>query len=59
MTAKKDIFNIQSYPIGWQVNAQQELDAYYARQKQEYIRKYNLTELKQGKTKTAIESWNS
>jgi hypothetical protein len=59
MTAKKDIFNIQSYPIGWQVNAQQELDAYYARQKQEYIRKYNLTELKQGKTKTAIEAWNS
>jgi hypothetical protein len=59
MTAKKDIFNIQSYPIGWQVNAQQELDAYYARQKQEYIRKYNLTELKQGKTKTALEAWNS
>ena len=59
MTAKKDIFNIQSYPIGWQVNAQQELEAYYARQKQEYIRKYNLTELKQGKTKTALEAWNS
>lgn len=59
MTAKKDIFNIQSYPIGWQLNAQQELDAYYARQKQEYIRKYNLTELKQGKTKTALEAWNS
>lgn len=59
MTAKKDIFNIQSYPVGWQVNIQQELETYYAYQKQEYIRKYNLTELKQGKTKTAIESWNS
>jgi len=59
MTTKKDIFNIQSCPVGWQVNAAKEVDAYYARQKQEYIRKYNLTELKQGKTKTAIESWNS
>jgi hypothetical protein len=59
MTAKKDIFNIQSYPVGWQVNVQQELETYYARQKQEYIRKYNLTELKQGKTKTSLESWNS
>lgn len=59
MTAKKDIFNIQSYPIGWQVNVQQELETYYTRQKQEYIRKYNLTELKQGKTKTALELWNS
>lgn len=59
MTTKKDIFNIQSCPVGWQLNAQKEIDAYYARQKQEYLRKYNLTELKQGKTKTALESWNS
>jgi peptide subunit release factor RF-3 len=59
MTAKKDIFNIQSTPIGWDINIDKELKAYYTHQKQEYLRKYNLTELKQGKTKTAIESWNS
>ena len=59
MTAKKDIFKIQSTPIGWDANIDQKLKAYYAHQKQEYIRKYNLTELKQNKTKTAFESWNS
>lgn len=59
MTAKKDIFNIQSYPIGWDANIDKTLKAYYTRQKQEYIRKYNLTELKQNKTKTALEAWNS
>ena len=59
MTAKKDIFNIQSTPIGWDDNIDKELKAYYARQKQEYLHKYNLAELKQGKTKTAIESWNT
>ena len=59
MTAKKDIFNIQSAPTGWSDNVDKELKAYYAYQKQEYIRKYNLTELKQGKTKTALEAWNS
>ena len=59
MTAKKDIFNIQSTPIGWDANIDQKLKAYYTHQKQEYIRKYNLTELKQNKTKTSIEVWNS
>jgi hypothetical protein len=59
MTTKKDIFNILPYPIEWKVNAIKELDAYYARQKQEYMLKYNLTELKQNKTKTALEAWNS
>jgi hypothetical protein len=59
MTAKKDIFNIQSYPIGWDSNIDEKLKEYYARQKQEYLHKYNLAELKQGKTKTAIESWNT
>ena len=58
MTAKKDIFNIQSTPMGWDSNIDKELKAYYTRQKQEYLRKYNLTELKQGKTKTALESWD-
>jgi hypothetical protein len=59
MTAKKDIFNIQSTSIGWDNIIDKELKAYYDRQKQEYLRKYNLTELKQNKTKTAIEAWNS
>lgn len=59
MTAKKDIFNIQSHPIGWDVNINKQLNEYYARQKQEYLLKYNLTELKQNKTKTALEAWNS
>ena len=58
MTTKKDIFNIQSSPVGWQINAQQEVEAYYARQKQEYLRKYNLKELKQGKTRTALQETN-
>ena len=59
MTAKKDIFNIQAQPVGWSANVDKELKAYYAYQKQEYLRKYNLAELKQGKPKTALESWNS
>ncbi len=58
MTAKKDVFNILPYPIEWKVNATKELDAYYARQKQEYIRKYNLKELKQGQTRTALQEWS-
>lgn len=59
MASQKDVFNILPYPVEYKINAQRELDAYYARQKQEYLRKYNLTELKQGKTKTALEVWNS
>jgi len=59
MTAKKDIFNIQSTPIGWDDHIDKELKAYYNRQKQEYMRKYNLTELKQNKSKTSFEVWNS
>ncbi len=59
MTTKKDVFQIQSYPIGWQVNAQKEVEAYYAQQKQEYMRKWGLKKLKQGKTYTALEAWNS
>ena len=59
MTTRKDVFNIQSTPIGWDDHIDQKLKAYYARQKQEYMHKYNLTELKQNKTKTSIEAWNS
>mgnify|MGYP003353413687 CR=1 FL=1 len=57
MTAKKDVFNIKSQPIGWYVNIQNELNNYYAQQKQEYIRKYGLKELKQGQIRTALEEW--
>jgi hypothetical protein len=59
MTAKKDIFNIKLVPTTMISSIDKELNEYYSRQKQEYIRKYNLTELKQGKTKTALEAWNS
>ena len=55
MTTKKDIFEIKSYPIGWQLNAQKEVEAYYARQKQEYLIKWGLKELRQGKTRTALQ----
>jgi hypothetical protein len=58
MTAKKDVFNILPYPTEWKANATKELDAYYARQKQEYIRKYNLKELKQGQVRTALQEWS-
>jgi hypothetical protein len=59
MTAKKDIFNIKLVPTTVISSIDKELNEYYSRQKQEYIRKYNLTELKQNKTKTALEAWNS
>jgi hypothetical protein len=59
MTTKEDIFNIRPCPIGWQVNAYEEVDKYYARQKQEFIQKYKLKEFKQNKPKTALEVWNS
>ena len=59
MTAKKDIFNIQLVPTTVIASIDKELNEYYTRQKQEYMLKYNLTELKQNKTKTALEAWNS
>jgi hypothetical protein len=59
MTAKKDIFNIKLVPTTMISSIDKELNEYYTRQKQEYLLKYNLTELKQGKTKTALEAWNS
>jgi len=59
MTAKKDIFNIKLVPTTVISSIDKELNEYYSRQKQEYMRKYNLTELKQNKTKTSIEAWNS
>jgi hypothetical protein len=59
MTAKKDIFNIQLVPTNVISSVDKELIEYYNRQKREYLLKYNLTELKQNKTKTALEAWNS
>ncbi len=57
MTAKKDVFNIKLVPTTVISSIDKELNEYYTRQKQEYLRKYNLTELKQSKTKTALESY--
>jgi hypothetical protein len=59
MTAKKDIFNIKLVPTTVISSIDKELNEYYSRQKQEYLRKYNLTELKQNKSKTSFEVWNS
>ena len=59
MTAKKDIFNIQLVPTTVMSSIDKELNEYYDRQKREYLLKYNLTELKQNKTKTALEAWNT
>ena len=59
MTAKKDVFNIKLYPTTIISSIDKELNEYYNRQKQEYMLKYNLKELKQNKTKTALEAWNS
>jgi hypothetical protein len=58
MTAKKDIFNITPSYSKIALSLDKEINDYYTRQKQEYMRKYNLTELKQNKTKTALETWN-
>jgi hypothetical protein len=57
MTAKKDIFNIKQYPTTVISSIDKELNEYYARQKREYLHKYNLTELKQNTPKTALEVW--
>ena len=58
MTAKKDIFNIKLVPTTMISSIDKELNEYYTRQKKEYMLKYNLKELKQNKTKTALEAWN-
>jgi hypothetical protein len=58
MTAKKDTFNIKPSYVNISEAIDKELSEYYARQKREYLIKYNLTELKQGTTKTSIESWD-
>lgn len=42
----------------WGVTIDRHLSDEYIRKKQEYIRKYNLKEIKTNKTTTAIEQWN-
>lgn len=58
MTTKKDIFNITYCDANVIKNIDNQLEAYYARQKQEYLRKWGLKELKQGKTRTALQETN-
>lgn len=57
MTAKKDVFNIQLVPTTVISSIDKELNEYYSRQKQEYLLKYNLKEIKTNKPKTALEVW--
>jgi len=59
MTAKKDIFNIKPSYTDIALSVDRELSEYYARQKREYLLKYNLNEshIKTGKPKTALEAW--
>lgn len=55
MTAKKDVFNITYCDSNIIKNIDNQLTEYYNRQKQEYLLKYNLKELKQSKTRTALQ----
>lgn len=59
MTTKKDIFNIKPYPTTVISSIDKELNEYYARQKREYLLKYNLSEshIKINTPKTALEAW--
>jgi len=59
MTAKKDIFNIKPNYVGAASSIDKELNEYYARQKREYLLKYNLSEshIKTNRPKTALEIW--
>ena len=42
----------------WGVTIDRHLSEEYTRKKQEYLRKYNLKEIKTNRTKTALEQWN-
>ena len=42
----------------WGVTIDRHLSEEYTRKKQEYLRKYNLKEIKTNKTTTALEQWN-
>jgi hypothetical protein len=42
----------------WGVTIDRRLSEEYTRKKQEYLRKYNLKEIKTNNTRTALEQWN-
>lgn len=42
----------------WGITIDRHLSEEYIRKKQEYLRKYNLKEIKSNKTTTALEQWN-
>jgi hypothetical protein len=42
----------------WGVTIDRHLSEEYKRKKQEYLRKYNLKEIKTNNTRTALEPWN-
>jgi hypothetical protein len=42
----------------WGVTIDRHLSEEYRRKKQEYLRKYNLKEIKTNNTRTALEPWN-
>jgi hypothetical protein len=42
----------------WGVTIDRHLSEEYTRKKQEYLRKYNLKEIKTNNTRTALEQWN-
>lgn len=59
MTTKKDVFNIKPSYTDIALSVDRELKEYYARQKREYLLKYNLNEshIKTSTPKTALEIW--
>lgn len=42
----------------WGVTIDRHLSEEYMRKKKEFLRKYNLKEIKTNRTKTALEQWN-
>ena len=42
----------------WGITIDRHLSEEYTRKKQEYLRKYNLKEIKTNNTRTALEQWN-
>ena len=42
----------------WGLNIDKSLADEYVRKKKEYLRKYNLKEIKTNRTRTSLEQWN-
>ena len=55
-TFMKNEFNITINQ--WGINIDKELSEEHLRKKKEFLRKYNLKELKTNRTRTALEPWN-